>query len=284
MRPPNLNNFGKKLKFNKRSGKKEKIITEKELFIETVNLFQEAWTRSNSAYEVFQINLIEYEEKFYQIIENLFLMKYGLWKTEIILWYIFARLDDEGNVRTMIDPFAGSGGFTLGYANYLQDKYSEDINWKSNVDNIYHFDMEESVVNMTGLEMFAITGYFPYRNNCNYIRQNSFNSEILGHNNLTKYDYVFSNPPYGGDKNTKTAQTIKRDKIIEYIKGLKDDATNEMKKQLEKLLKNKKQEKSSCIIKMKFFLFYHKKKYIFLNSLLLTTIYIVVISLINIIN
>ncbi len=34
----NLNNFGKKLKFNKRPNNK-KVITEKELFIETIDLF-----------------------------------------------------------------------------------------------------------------------------------------------------------------------------------------------------------------------------------------------------
>jgi len=102
MRAPNLNNFGKKLKLNKRTSKKEKFITEKELFIETMDMFQGIWDRSNATYEAFQINLLEYEEKYYQVIENLFLMKYGLWKTEIILWYIFARLDAEGNVAPLL--------------------------------------------------------------------------------------------------------------------------------------------------------------------------------------
>ena len=102
MRTPNLNNFGKKLKLNKRSSKKEKIVTEKEMFIETIDMFQGVWDRSNATYEAFQINLLEYEEKYYQIIENLFLMKYGLWKTEIILWYIFARLDEEGNAAPLL--------------------------------------------------------------------------------------------------------------------------------------------------------------------------------------
>lgn len=102
MKTPNLNNFGKNLKFNKRSSKKEKIVTEKEMFIETIEMFQGVWERSNATYEAFQINLLEYEEKYYQIIENLFLMKYGLWKTEIILWYIFARLDTDGSVAPLL--------------------------------------------------------------------------------------------------------------------------------------------------------------------------------------
>ena len=153
------------------------------------------------------------------------------------------KLKSDKSVPTMIDIFGGSGGFTLGYANYMRNKY-EDIEWKNNVDNIYHFDMEESVVNMTGLEMFAITGFFPKRGN-NFLRQNSFKEEIEGHDGIEKYDYVFSNPPYGGDKNIKTANDIKRDKIIGYIKNLKDDKTDKIKKQLEKLLKDKKQEEAN---------------------------------------
>lgn len=152
------------------------------------------------------------------------------------------KLKSDKSVPTMIDIFGGSGGFTLGYANYMKNLFP-NIDWKNNVDNIYHFDMEESVVNMTGLEMFAITGYFPKREDKhNFWRQNSFKEEIEGHNGISKYDYVFSNPPYGGDKNKKTAEDIKRDKIIAYLKNLKDDITDKLKEQLERLLKEKKQE------------------------------------------
>jgi hypothetical protein len=94
---PNLNNFGKKLKFKQRA-KKQETITEKELFIESMDMFTEAWNRSNETYEKYKINLLEYEEQFYQVIEGFILLKYGLWKTEIILWYIFARVDENGEV------------------------------------------------------------------------------------------------------------------------------------------------------------------------------------------
>ena len=152
------------------------------------------------------------------------------------------KLKSDKSVPTMIDIFGGSGGFTLGYANYMKNLFP-NIDWKNNVDNIYHFDMEESVVNMTGLEMFAITGYFPKREDKhNFWRQNSFKEEIEGHNKISNYDYVFSNPPYGGDKNKKNAEDIKRDKIIAYLKNLKDDITDKLKEQLDKLQKEKKQE------------------------------------------
>jgi type I restriction-modification system DNA methylase subunit len=138
--------------------------------------------------------------------------------------------DDNNNVKTMIDPFGGSGGFTLGYAFYLRQKF-DNINWSDNIDNIYHFDMEESVVNMTGLEMFAITSSFPKRVR-NYERVNSFAYEFPdSKNGYNKYHYVISNPPYGGDKTTKSAEQLKRDKIINYIKSLsnKDDYKEQLK-------------------------------------------------------
>lgn len=95
-----LNNFGKNLKFKQRT-KKQETITEKEIFIETMNMFTEVWTRSNISYDKYKINLLEYDEMFYQIIEGFILLKYDLWKTEIILWYIFARVDENNNITPL---------------------------------------------------------------------------------------------------------------------------------------------------------------------------------------
>lgn len=97
MKKPNLNNFGKKLKFKERV-KKQETYTEKDLFIESMELLEQTWIRSNESYEKFKINLLEYEEQFYQIIEGFILLKYGIWKAEIILWYIFSRVDEENNI------------------------------------------------------------------------------------------------------------------------------------------------------------------------------------------
>ena len=100
MKKPNLNNFGKKLKFKQRT-KKQETFTEKDIFIESMEMLEEAWVRSNESYEKYKINLLEYEEQFYQVIEGFILLKYGVWKTEIILWYIFARVDADGNITPL---------------------------------------------------------------------------------------------------------------------------------------------------------------------------------------
>jgi len=150
----------------------------------------------------------------------------------------------NGMVPTMIDPFGGSGGFTLGYANYMRE-LSDDIDWETNVNNIYHFDMEESVVNMTGLEIFAITGHFPDREfKNNFSRVNSFTHEF------GKFNYIFTNPPYGGDKVNKNAEQLKRDILIEYIKKIPtEERTDNLNVQLLRLVEisndyKKKQEEN----------------------------------------
>ena len=143
----------------------------------------------------------------------------------------------NGMVPTMIDPFGGSGGFTLGYANYMRE-LSDSIDWETNVNNIYHFDMEESVVNMTGLEIFAITGYFPDRENKNnFSRVNSFTHEFAKRNKPGKFNYIFTNPPYGGDKVNKNAEQLKRDILIEYIKKIPtEERTDNINVQLLRLV------------------------------------------------
>jgi hypothetical protein len=97
----NLNNFGKKFKLNKRK-EKQKFISEEELFIDLVDRLNFCWDKSNKLYDTFKINILEYEEDYYQIIEDLLLLKYGVWKTEIILWYVFGRIDMDGKIYPLV--------------------------------------------------------------------------------------------------------------------------------------------------------------------------------------
>jgi type I restriction-modification system DNA methylase subunit len=139
-----------------------------------------------------------------------------------IVEYILNKLDPEinsdGTIKTMIDMFGGSGGFTTGYINYLKNKYHNMINWENEINNIYHYDMNEDVIKSAGLEFFCLTGVLPNMNNLRY--KNSFRDEFLGIDDKPrKYMYPLTNPPYGGDKNYKTELQDKRDKIKKYIKN-----------------------------------------------------------------
>jgi type I restriction-modification system DNA methylase subunit len=147
--------------------------------------------------------------------------------TEKIYKKLNIQLDNKNNVKTMIDPFGGSGGFTLGYANYLMDNFKDKIDWKQNINNIYHFDMEEYVINMTGLEMFAKS------NDYNFSPGNTFTRDLInGPSGNNTYDYVISNPPYGGDSVNKGGEQIKNDLLTVHLKKIMDETKTNMKKHI----------------------------------------------------
>jgi type I restriction-modification system DNA methylase subunit len=164
-----------------------------------------------------------------------------------IVDYILNKLNpcinEDGTISSMIDMFGGSGGFTTGYINYLNEKYKNgEINWETEINKINHFDMNEDVIKSAGLEIFCLTGILPNMNNLCY--KNSFRDEF----NKMKYKYPITNPPYGGDKNKKSTAQEKRDKIKEYIKKDLVNITDEglriaRQKQLKDIEKQEKIEK-----------------------------------------
>jgi type I restriction enzyme S subunit len=163
-----------------------------------------------------------------------------------IVEYIMKKLNPEinkdGTISSMIDMFGGSGGFTTGYINYLNEKYPTLINWETEINKISHFDMNEDVIKSAALEFFCLTGVLPNMNNLKY--KNSFTDEFNGQ----KYKFPLTNPPYGGDKSSKSEAQSKREKVKEYIKTELLHITDEglrirRQKQLKKIEAQEKQEK-----------------------------------------
>ena len=189
-----------------------------------------------------------------------------------IVDYIYQKLDpsinEDGTVSTMIDMFGGSGGFTTGYINYLNEKYPKGINWETELSKISHFDMNEDVIKSAGLEFFCLTGVLPdMKNNLGY--KNSFTDDFL----KKKYKFPITNPPYGGDKNCKSVVQEKGEKIKEYIKNELKTITDEgvriaRQKQLKSIEAREKQDKQesnktkvcvdSCSYRIKIFARIHK--------------------------
>jgi len=171
-----------------------------------------------------------------------------------IVKYIFDKLNptlnDDGSVRDMIDMFGGSGGFTTEYINFLNKKYPNAINWNTELRKISHFDMNEDVIKSAGLEFFCLTDVIPDRENLKYA--NSFMREFIDDNTRLpkKYTYPITNPPYGGDKNTKTVAQEKREKIKKYIKDELPTITDEgirivRQKQLKSIELQEKEDKKA---------------------------------------
>jgi restriction endonuclease S subunit len=154
---------------------------------------------------------------------------------DFILNKIKPKLKPDATIPKMIDMFGGSGGFTIGYMDYLiKNKF--EIDWKSQLDNIYHFDINEDVLKSARLELFCLSqGIFPNMNNVK--RTNSFKEDFR---DIGKFDLIITNPPYGGDKISTSAKKEKRDKIIKYIDNQIYIFKNYIIQKIEKTENNKK--------------------------------------------
>ena len=95
-----IKNFGQRLKLEE--SKTSRVKKEKEVFVETVTLLEHCLQRSDILYKDFSIDIYSYEEYFIKIIENLFLLKYGEVATEIMIWYLYDRVDENGKVYPLI--------------------------------------------------------------------------------------------------------------------------------------------------------------------------------------
>ena len=89
-----MKNFGKNVNIKP---KKQKGLSEKEIFVDIISLLDDCFERSSSL-EQHNLNITSYEEPFYMMIENLLFIKYGEWKTDIILWWVYNRYNEEGEV------------------------------------------------------------------------------------------------------------------------------------------------------------------------------------------
>jgi restriction endonuclease S subunit/type I restriction-modification system DNA methylase subunit len=160
---------------------------------------------------------------------------------DYILQKLNPSVNEDGTISSMVDMFGGSGGFTTGYINYLNEQ-EQPVNWTTEINKISHFDMNEDVIKSAGLEIFCLTGVLPNMNNLKY--KNSFADEFEGQ----KYKYILTNPPYGGDKNKKSGAQDKREKVKEFIKKELSNITDEAlritrQKQLKRIEAEEKQEK-----------------------------------------
>jgi hypothetical protein len=95
-----IKKFGQRLKLEE--SKTTKVLKEKEVFIENISILEEILQRSDKLFNGYNIDLYMYEEPFLQIIENMFLLKYGEIISEIVFWYLYDRKDDDGNIYPLV--------------------------------------------------------------------------------------------------------------------------------------------------------------------------------------
>ena len=62
-------------------------------------------------------------------------------------------LKENGEIETILDPTCGTGGFLSMSIKYLNKTYNNSINWSINKNNIFGFDIDNNVKNMTLLNL-----------------------------------------------------------------------------------------------------------------------------------
>jgi hypothetical protein len=92
----NLNNFGTKLRVTDSSKNAEN--KEKLLFIRLVTELDNCWVRTSFLHSQLKVDFWNYEEHFYHIIEDLIYLHFDEWKADLILWFVYDRIDAEGDI------------------------------------------------------------------------------------------------------------------------------------------------------------------------------------------
>lgn len=164
---------------------------------------------------------------------------------DYILNKVNPSITADGTIPTMVDMFGGSGGFTTGYINFLKEKYPRTIDWSTQLSKVHHYDMNEDVIKSAALEFFCLTGVLPDMSNMCY--KNSFVDEFSNR----KFKLVLTNPPYGGDKASKTDSQLKQDKVKEYIKQtlpslMDEEVIAQRQKQLREIEQQEKLQKAAA--------------------------------------
>jgi hypothetical protein len=98
----NLSNFGSKLKISRNLESQEK-----DIFIGMITTFEQSWIRTNTLYDQLGIDFYNYEENYYNVIEDLIYLKYGDDLGSLILWFVYDRYDLEGNLQSIEITFPG---------------------------------------------------------------------------------------------------------------------------------------------------------------------------------
>tara|TARA_R110000803_G_scaffold147060_1_gene212721 strand:+ start:344 stop:769 length:426 start_codon:yes stop_codon:yes gene_type:complete len=74
----------------------------RDLFINVVNQFEAAITKSYLLEKDFKIDMSKYEENFYQIIDSLILLSFGKDVYELLSFYFYERFNPDGSENGLI--------------------------------------------------------------------------------------------------------------------------------------------------------------------------------------
>lgn len=83
--------------------KKTQADATRELFNKIIINLEQANTRSFLLSGDFHLDLSKYDDVFYDAIDNLIILHFGKEAAELIFFYIYDRIDPEGNLQALVD-------------------------------------------------------------------------------------------------------------------------------------------------------------------------------------
>jgi hypothetical protein len=83
--------------------KKNSEDAQREIFLNTIPLLEHIVNRGAMLEGDYGINMIKYDEPFFQIIDGLIYLHFGKEAGEIIMFYIYERTNPDGSVNTLLD-------------------------------------------------------------------------------------------------------------------------------------------------------------------------------------
>jgi hypothetical protein len=89
--------------FVKRKLQRSGVEKKRESFVKIINTIEEAIVRSNIMYTDLEMDMAKYDERFYSVIDYLLLISYGPECYDLISFYLWERIDENGQALSLVD-------------------------------------------------------------------------------------------------------------------------------------------------------------------------------------
>jgi hypothetical protein len=89
--------------FKVKRKKKTELDIQKDLFFKIIISLEKLNMRSNVLNTDLDIDLTKYDETFYDVLDNLLILHFGKNIAEIIFFYVYDRIDQDGNIASLSD-------------------------------------------------------------------------------------------------------------------------------------------------------------------------------------
>jgi hypothetical protein len=96
-----IKSFGENLIVKSKNGN-QNINSDKQIFFDLVTTFDMLHQRSLKIEKEHGLKLEKYNGLFFLLIENLFYIHYDEWEAELIMWYVYDRVDEDGKLYPML--------------------------------------------------------------------------------------------------------------------------------------------------------------------------------------